>query len=293
MDAPSVRTTFVIATRNRAAELATVVERLLDTTACPITIVDNDSDDDSAQVVSRIADGSADRVQLIELDSNRGAVARNIGVAVSDTPYIAFCDDDSWWEPDAATIGADVFDRHPGVGLLAARTVVLPEGREDPLCRQLATSPLGRRPDSPGPSILGFMACAAMVRRSAFKSAGGFSEILHFRGEEQLLAIDMASLGWQLCYCPTLVALHQPSQVRDPTAAQQARVLRNDVLTAWLRRPLPHCVKTTGNLIAAARTDREHGRALVEALARFPTAVSRRRRLPADVEQALSRLESA
>ena len=289
----SVRTTFVIASRNRAAELADVVGRLLDTTACPIIVVDNHSEDDSVATVKRLGARSAGRIRLIELPTNAGAVGRNVGVAACATPYVAFCDDDSWWQPDAPAIGEQTFDRYSRVGLLAAKTIVLPANREDSFCRRLADSPLGQRADLPGPSILGFMACAAMVRKSAFEAAGGFSELLHFRGEEQLLAVDMAAMGWELCYCPELVAVHQPSRVRATTAAQDARALRNTALTSWLRRPLRHCVKATGTLLAAALHDGEHARGAAEALARLPAVVSRRRRLPAHVERALAMLESA
>jgi GT2 family glycosyltransferase len=285
------RTSFVIASRNRAAELASVVTRLLDATCCPIIMVDNASDDDSVEKVRRVAARSAGRVRVIELDSNRGAVARNVGVAACETPYIAFCDDDSWWEPGAPGIAEALFDRYPTVGLLAGRTIVYPQGREDPLSTLLAASPLGHRPDLPGPSILGFMTCATMVRRSAFTAAGGFSEILHFRGEEQLLAVDMAAHGWQLCYCPSLLAIHQPSDVRGTTAAQDARVLRNSVLTTWLRRPIANCVEATGALLRAGVGDIEHARAAVEALMRVPAVIRQRRRLPAEVERALTVLE--
>lgn len=140
---------FVIASQNRAAELATVVARLLDTTPCPIVVVDNASTDDTAEIVKRMAARSVDRLQLVELDENLGAVGRNVGVAACDTPYVAFCDDDSWWAPEAPAIGVEAFERHPSVGLLAARTIVLPQRREDPFSTLLADSALGRRPDLP------------------------------------------------------------------------------------------------------------------------------------------------
>ncbi|WP_197374213.1 glycosyltransferase family 2 protein [Mycolicibacterium baixiangningiae] len=286
------RTTFVIASRDRAGELASVVTRLLDTTECPVIVVDNDSRDDSVATVKRVASRAAGRVHLVELDSNRGAVGRNAGVAASATPYVAFCDDDSWWQPDAPAIAEQTFDAHPGVGLLAARTIVLPRDREDDFSRMLADSPLGHPPHLPGPAILGFMSCAAMVRRAAFEQAGGFSGILHFRGEEMLLAVDMTTLGWDLCYCPALVAMHQPSQVRATTAAQAARVMRNDVLTTWLRRPAGQCLRATGTLLTATLRDTEHARAAGEAVARLPAVLRGRRRLPDRVERALELLES-
>jgi GT2 family glycosyltransferase len=273
-------------------ELATTVARLLDTTECPIIVVDNASEDDSVAIMSRIAARSSHRLRIIGLDTNRGAVGRNVGVAACWTPYVAFCDDDSWWTPEAPAIGADHFDRHPSLGLLAARTIVWPQRREDPLTDQLANSALGRRADLPGPSILGFMCCSAMVRKRAFEAAGGFSEVLHFRGEEQLLALDMASLGWDLCYCPEMIAIHQPSTTRSTTAAQDARVLRNAVLTTWMRRPMRHCLEATGTLLRAALRDRDHARGAAEAILRLPSVVNERRPLPPDVEQALALLES-
>ena len=39
-------------------------------------------------------------VDLIELGANRGAAARNVGVARAGTPYVAFADDE-WWAPGA------------------------------------------------------------------------------------------------------------------------------------------------------------------------------------------------
>jgi GT2 family glycosyltransferase len=286
------RTSFVIASRNRAPELAAVVNRLLDTTDCPVIVVDNGSDDDTAARIRGVASRSGGRVQLVELAENLGAVGRNVGVERATTPFVAFCDDDSWWEPQAPDRAEDVFDRYPTVALLAARTIVYPDRREDEFCRLLADSPLGRRADLPGPSILGFMSCAAMVRRSAFQAAGGFSDILHFRGEEQLLAVDLASLGWDLCYCPDLVAIHQPSASRGSTAAQDARVLRNRVLTTWLRRPLPQCLRATSELLRAAVRDREHAGAACEALWRLPAALEQRRALPPQVESAVRQLET-
>jgi GT2 family glycosyltransferase len=291
MDA-SARTSFVIASRNRADELATTVTRLLDSTQCPIIVVDNGSEDDSVAVMNRIAARAGGRLQVLRLNDNRGAVGRNVGVETCRTPYVAFCDDDSWWVPEAPAIGAELFDSHPSVGLLAARTIVWPQRREDPMADLLANSPLGRRPDLPGPSILGFMCCSAMVRKQAFEAAGGFSDILHFRGEEQLLAVDMAALGWDLCYCPELTAIHQPSSVRASTAAQDARALRNKVLTTWMRRPARHCLRATGALLSAAFRDWEYARGAAEAIRLLPAVVTERRALPATVEQALAVLDS-
>ncbi|WP_313673917.1 glycosyltransferase [Mycolicibacterium sp.] len=285
------QTSFVIASRNRCAELTATVERLLDTTACPIIVVDNASDDESLIAVGRLSARSGSRLLLVALDRNLGAVGRNVGVGLCATKYVAFCDDDSWWQPDAPGIAEDVFARYPTVGLLAARTVVMPQGIDDPLVRLLAGSPLGTRRDLPGPSVLGFLACSSIVRVEAFNAVGGFSPVLHFRGEEQLLALDMAAHGWDLCYCAELVAMHQPSQSRPASSAQDARSLRNAVLTTWLRRPAGHCVRSAAALARSAVRDTEHARAAAEAAARLPRVLVQRRRLPEPVELAARLLE--
>jgi GT2 family glycosyltransferase len=293
MTATPSRTSIVIATRNRCSELESVLARLLDTTRCPVIVVDNASDDHTAAAARHLGSASPGQLTVIEVTTNLGAVARNIGVAHADTPYIALCDDDSWWEPEAFQVAERLFDRHASVGLLAGSTVVGPERRVDPLVHHLEHSPLGWRPHLPGPSILGFMACSAMVRKKAFEDAGGFSSLLHFRGEEQLLALDLAARGWDLCFCADLVAVHQPSTVRSSGSVQRARVLRNAALTAWLRRPLPVCLRATATLVRAAVCDRECAAAAVEAARMAREALRQRRTLPARLEADVMLLEQA
>lgn len=286
------RTSFVIATRDRASELCTVLERLLDTTGCPIVVVDNASHDHSVAAADRLAARSGGRLTVIPLTRNQGAVARNIGVAQCSTPFVAFCDDDSWWAPGAVEFAEVLFDAYPTVALLAGRTVVWPQHRDDPVVDELANSPLGRHTALPGPSILGFQACSALVRKAAFQTVGGFSPILHFRGEETLLAWDLAARGWDLCFCRALVAYHRPSPARKPDRVQHARVLRNEMLTACLRRPVDRCIRASAELAWAATHDTAHAAALFEALSALPKALRQRRRLPEPVERSLRLIES-
>lgn len=106
------------------------------------------------------------------------------GVGPASTPYVAFADDDSWWAPGALQGAADLFGVRPRLGLLAARILVGSEIVLDPVCHQMGRSVLGRAADLPGPSLLGFLACAAMVRREAFCAVGGFEEVVRFPGKK-------------------------------------------------------------------------------------------------------------
>ncbi|MFF1487061.1 glycosyltransferase family 2 protein [Streptomyces sp. NPDC058319] len=276
----------VIATRNRSAGLAVTLRHLLDLPEHPeIVVADNASTDDTRARLAR----DFPQVRVLALPSNRGACARTHGVRALHTPYVAFSDDDSWWEPGALAEAVRLLERHPRLGLLAARTLVGPEDEPDPLDKVLADSPLGRATDLPGTQVLGFLACAAVTRRTAYLDAGGFHPLLFFGGEETLLAYDLAARGWGVTHCPEVVAHHHPAS--GPRTGRAALVRRNELLTAWLRRPLPHALARTRALAADARHDPDARRALREALHRLPRALRARHPLPPYVERAVRELD--
>ncbi|MGW5720944.1 glycosyltransferase family 2 protein [Amycolatopsis sp. NPDC003865] len=277
----SARTTVVIATHNRAGELARTLARLssLDPRP-PVVVLDNASDDDTADVAARFPG-----VRLIRLPHNLGAAARTLGVLVAETPYVAFSDDDSWWAPGALPEAERIFDEHPRAGLLAARTLVGPECRDDPVTPDMERSPLGRPDGAPGPLVLGFLACSAIVRRTAYLQAGGFSPLLHFGAEEQLLAYDLAARGWDVCYVGHLRAHHHPSRSRPPSSWRRRAELRNRLLIAVLRRPPRVCRREVARTLVTAPG------AVLGAVARLPRALGSRHVLPAHVEDQARTLE--
>jgi GT2 family glycosyltransferase len=281
------RLTVVIITRNRRAGLLDTIARLEDLPERPVVVVvDNGSEDDTVAAVR----AKHPDVRLVPLGRNRGAVARDIGVHLARTPYVAFSDDDSWWEPGALARAADLFDAHPRLGLIAARILVGSGRVPDPVNAAMAASPLPAEPGAPGPSVLGFLACGAIVRRRAFLEAGGFSSLLFFVGEERLLAYDLAAAGWQRCHVPEIVAVHDPSAHRPPARDRRRIELRNLVLTAWMRRPAATALGTTARLAAAAVRDGDARSALLAAAVRLPAALVRRRPVPRAVEADIRRL---
>jgi len=268
------RVTVVVMTRDRWPDL----ERTLPRHEAPVVLVDNGSSDGTPDLVRR----HFPHVDVVALDTNHGSVARNIGVRRATTPYVAFADDDSWWAPGSLARITTLFDQHPRLAVLAGRILVGPEEREDPVCSLMADSPLGREPDLPGPSVLGFLACGAAVRRDAYLEAGGFDDVVFFMGEEERLALDLAAMGWGLAYCADVVAHHHPSPSRDPEA-QRARGARNRLLTTVMRRPWPVVAREVVRDLRSGPTGR---RAVRQALPVVPRAVGRRRRLPPHVEAA-------
>src|SRR4051794_2527389 len=251
----------------------------------PVVLVDNGSSDGTPEQVRRCFP----HVEVVELDRNVGSVARNIGVERAATPYVAFADDDSWWAPGALPRAAELMEAHPRLAVLAGRMLVGEAETEDPVCALMAAAPLGRAEDLPGPSVLGFLACGAVVRREAFLAAGGFDEVVFFMGEEERLALDLMALGWGLAYVEEVVAHHHPSPVRDP-AARLVRAIRNRLLTAVMRRPWP----VVAGEVAQALRQGPAGRAgVARAVPRLPAAVRHRRSLPPEVEAARRLLDPA
>ncbi|MEU4762047.1 hypothetical protein AB0H12_02255 [Actinosynnema sp. NPDC023794] len=49
--------------------------------------------------------------------------------------------------------------------------------------------------------------------------------------------MDVAASGWACCYVDDVVAHHRPSSSRLPSAWRRRVELRDDLLTAWPRRP--------------------------------------------------------
>ncbi len=280
--------TVVIATRNRRGELLDTLRRLRELVPPPpVVVVDNGSSDHTSEAVRR----HFPDVLLLALRHNLGAPARNLGALVSRTPYVAFCDDDSWWAPGALQLAAGILDAHPRLALLAGRTLVGPRQRPDPLTELLERSPLPRSPDAPGPAVLGFLACSAVLRRAAFLGVGGFSPVLHFAGEEQLLCWDLAAAGWERAYVAEVVAHHHPSTRRPDAVRRRALERRNAVLSAVMRRPARVAAAAVAALAGAALRDPAARRALLGTLLRLPAALRRRAPLPDAVERQIRLLE--
>jgi GT2 family glycosyltransferase len=275
--------TVVIATRDRRERLLATLARLCSLPdRPPIIVVDNASRDGTAAAVGRDYPG----VRLIGSTRELGSAARTLGVTASDTPLIAFSDDDSWWAPGSLRRAAELFDVYPALGLIAARIIVEPHGALDPTCKTMRASPLTADRPLPGPPILGFLACAAVVRRSAVLGCGGFHARYGFGGEEHLLAVDMASAGWGLAYVDEIVAHHEPAA--GPRDWQAMSELRNRLWSTWLRRPLPRAVRLTLEMTARRRGG---VRALLAAMQGIGWVASERRVVPARVEGWLRSLE--
>jgi GT2 family glycosyltransferase len=277
----------VVITYNRCEELAGSLTRLRSLPERPaIVVVDNGSaDETTAMVRDRYPD-----VTLVALASNLGAVGRNIGVALTSTPFVAFCDDDTWWSPGSLAEAVDLLTRHPRLAVVTASIVVEPEGYLDPVSDEMGRSPLPCPPDAPGSPLLSFLAGASVVRRRAFLAVGGFSPRIRIGGEEELLAADLADAGWAMAYVPQLTIHHRASVLRNPHLRRRQGI-RNTLWFTWLRRPLTSALLRTGVILGTIPRDRHSLAAVVETARGATWVAAQRRVVGAEVEKGLRLLD--
>lgn len=284
------RVTVVVITHDRREELARTLHRLAALPNRPaVIVVDNGSRDGTAEFVRR----EHPEMALIAADRNLGAVGRNLAARCVQTPYIAFCDDDTWWEPAALARAADLLDSYAGVAAITGRIIVEPEGRDDPIVAELRDSPIPRPPGVrlPGPALGSILAGASVLRTAAFRQVGGFNPRLWLGGEEELLAMDLAAHGWWLCYAPDVLVHHEPSTRRESRVRRRDGI-RNTLWTMWLRRPATSALRRTAWLVGSVPRDKTSAAAFFHALRGLPWVLRERRVVPASVEANLRLLEA-
>lgn len=278
------RISIVVLTHNRPAELARTLQHLAALPERPhVIVVDNASTPPVTPEQVRGIPGLAD-ARLVRCPINEGAAGRNRGVALVDTPYVAFCDDDTWWSPGSLATAADLLDADSRVMALSARVLVGPDNRFDPACEAMARSPVAPPPGVPlpGPPLVSFMAGAVVMRTAAFRAVGGYQPRLFLGAEEVLMAFDMAARGGWIVYAPQVVTHHHPSVARD-AVQRQLTTLRNRLWIPWLRLPLRWAWDESRVVLRQARAAGMAWPVLRAALGGLPWVLAQRQPVPREV----------
>ncbi len=189
----------VIPAWNAAATITRALDSVFAQTHAPaeVIVIDDGSPDGDALIATLMRYG--DRIRLLRQRNAGPASARNYGVRVSRSPWIAFLDaDDSWlphkMERQLALAG------EPRAGLLhgCARDGL------PPLPRELDFDMLWRRNR--------ICTSMAVVRREAFVSLGGFDASPQLIGAEDYhLWLRIAHAGWRVLACDGLIGHYTPA----------------------------------------------------------------------------------
>ncbi len=114
------RVSVVVPLHNTETYIESAVRSALDSDLVDleVIVVDDGSTDRSAEIVAGIADP---RISLIKLrPSGRPARPRNVGIARSRAPYVAFLDADDLIKPDKLSAAVRILDAYPAAGFMFA-----------------------------------------------------------------------------------------------------------------------------------------------------------------------------
>ena len=219
---------LVICTRNRAAQLAQTLKRLLairSQLSWELVIVDNESTDRTSAVVQEFAPTFDHPVQMIKKQGRGVAVAKNAGWQSARADIVVCIDDDCYPERDYLDSIFDCFANDPRVGFAGGRILL-----HDPTDRKITIQEhLQPFSFAPGSFILPGAIQGANVayRRAALIEVGGFDTWFGagalYSGDETELMARISAAGWNGAYNPKAVVYHHHGR---KTASDEWRLRR-------------------------------------------------------------------
>lgn len=191
-----------------------------------IAVVDNDSDDATADLVER----EFSEVALTRSETNTGfAAATNLAARAGTSEYLLILNPDVTLDPDALARMVELLEGDPGIGIVGCR-LSLPDGTEDHAARRSFPTPLSalahftginRHPKATG-GMRSYLAPDAanggtvdavngalmLVRRADFERLGGFDEGYWMYMEDLDLCWRFREAGLRTWYEPSVSARH-------------------------------------------------------------------------------------
>ena len=257
---PSV--SAVIVTWNRREALRTVLDRLAELPVDEVLVVDNGSEDDTAELV-RARGGN---VRLLEQGSNLGIAGRNRAAREARGDLLLMLDDDAYPLPGAIEVLAERFERDPRLGVAGGFVRDVDTGGGVVRSTELGTFDwwlrAGRKGEAPpeGMPAFFFPEGASMLRRSAYLEVGGFFEpYFHFSAEIDL-ATRLLEARWDVRYVPQAQFDHMKAQSgRSSDRALYYRT-RNNLWYLWLRFPASVALPRSAGYLVFDLIDATHQR---------------------------------
>lgn len=233
---------FVIPTRDRHDELARTLAILAGAPAERIgggprggrprvIIVDNGSDPPVAESISEGGAACANglRIEVIRLEENLGAAARNIGAEASDAEWVVMLDDDS------APVGGDLVRT---LGALPAGVAAY--GAQIRL-------PGGGREAGGLPEVV--IGCGCAYRREVFLGVGGYDALFDYYAEEYDLCAKLIREGHAVVHGMGVVVEHRKAAGGRDFGRILYRLVRNNVWVAARYAPLAERDPVIGALL--------------------------------------------
>ncbi|MFC1714996.1 glycosyltransferase [Candidatus Poribacteria bacterium] len=216
------RISAVICTYRQPDMLAAAIESLLAQSLLPddyeILVVDNNSQDATAEIVQSYVQDNAHRIRYV-LETRQGlSYARNRGVQLAASDILAFLDDDAVADRDWLSSLLEVYDNVPDAWAVGGKILPIWDGErpkwlKDTMLRMLSIVDWGneKRPLKWPERIIG---ANCSFRKQVFSEVGLFATDLGRRGSLLLGAEDteiqerLHKLGKLVFYTPRAVVDH-------------------------------------------------------------------------------------
>lgn len=210
------RTAIVIVNTNGGDYLPRALAAVERQTASPdrVIVVDNGSTDGSADGLEERHPG----VEVVRAGTNLGfAAANNLAARLADDcAYIALLNPDAFPEPGWLAALLHAAARHPGYSFFASRLLRDGVGRIDGTgdCIHVSGMVWSRDRDQPADfdraagEVFAACAAAALYRRDAFLSVGGFDESFFCFHEDSDLSFRLQLAGYRCLYVPEAAVRH-------------------------------------------------------------------------------------
>jgi glucosyl-dolichyl phosphate glucuronosyltransferase len=208
----------LICSRDRAEGL----RRTLDALLCPenlkikdwdIVVVDNDSQDHTAQICRDFKARFPDHFDFCHEKRHGKSNALNAGIAIAKGDVIAFTDDDVTCAPDYLESIRTVFSQYP-VDAVQGRNLLECEGGHPVWLDRFLGLTIGWRDDADELSDLQGTLCGSnmVLKAEVLKKVGGFLPDLGpgaiGLGEETELSLRIRAAGYRLAFAPQILTQH-------------------------------------------------------------------------------------
>lgn len=225
----------VVATHNRRCRLEALISAVRAQTLArerfELIVVDDGSDDETAELLAAEAAGAGLRLRTITRESSAGpATARDEGWRIAGAPLVAFTDDDCEPSPEWLATGLERAIAAPGA-IIQGRTEPLPSerGRIGPFSRTI-------RVTAPDPA---YQTCNMIYPREVLERIGGFDVAAFDRapgGEDADLAWRAIKAGAEAQFASELLVYHAVNQL-GPLGKLRVAARWTTPMLAYVRHP--------------------------------------------------------
>lgn len=225
--------TVIIPTHNRERLLRLAIESVSKQTLLPseVIVVDDGSTDQTRELIESLSKRSPFKLTYLYKENAGPSAARNAGLALCKTPWVAFLDSDDEWHSEKLQLQMEAARaaNDPKLGLVFCRFELIDEQGQslpgtcdfDPTIRGDVFSRLlhGNKVAGSGSAVL--------IRKECFDRVGGFDERLQ-AAEDWDMWLRIAR-EYHLTYADRTLTRIRRHPDHQHIQKDQARMLRNDI----------------------------------------------------------------